>query len=267
MGFDPKLKPGTEISNKELCSIFKCAPQGGMRRSKATNTLCLISDHTKSLYDDKYIHGFMHYTGMGSVGNQSLEYMQNRTLNESQGNGVDVFLFEVFKPGVYTYIGQVELKELPYQESQIDSNGEPRKVWMFILGPASGEFPAIGKDSVEAKEKISKRKTKKLDDSELEKRALSSAGKVGSRKTISSTFERDPYVAEYTKRRANGVCQLCGQPAPFKTKNGEPYLEVHHIIWLSEGGVDTIDNTVALCPNCHRKVHVLNLMRPAFLKD
>ncbi|GAA0237082.1 HNH endonuclease [Metaclostridioides mangenotii] len=39
------------------------------------------------------------------------------------------------------------------------------------------------------------------------------------------------------------------------------YLEVqvHHIIWLSKGGNDDIDNTVALCPNCHKKMHILNL--------
>ena len=45
-------------------------------------------------------------------------------------------------------------------------------------------------------------------------------------------------------------------PAPFKKRNGEPFLEVHHVMWLSEGGSDSIENTVALCPNCHRKVHV-----------
>ena len=41
-------------------------------------------------------------------------------------------------------------------------------------------------------------------------------------------------------------------------KNDKPYLESHHIIWLSEGGSDTLDNTAALCPNCHKKMHVVN---------
>ncbi|WP_027702080.1 HNH endonuclease [Metaclostridioides mangenotii] len=41
--------------------------------------------------------------------------------------------------------------------------------------------------------------------------------------------------------------------------NNEPYLDVHHIIWLSKGGNDDIDNTVALCPNCHKKMHIFNL--------
>ena len=41
---------------------------------------------------------------------------------------------------------------------------------------------------------------------------------------------------------------------------GEPYLEVHHpevhhIVWLSHGGADIIENK--LCPNCHRKMRIL----------
>jgi len=39
---------------------------------------------------------------------------------------------------------------------------------------------------------------------------------------------------------------------------GKPYLETHHVVWLSKGGSDAVDNTVALCPNCHRKMHIVN---------
>lgn len=65
-------------------------------------------------------------------------------------------------------------------------------------------------------------------------------------------------MAEYTKMRAGGVCELCGDPAPFNDRSGYPYLESHHIVWLANGGEDTIKNTVALCPNCHRKMHIVN---------
>lgn len=37
--------------------------------------------------------------------------------------------------------------------------------------------------------------------------------------------------------------------------NGEPYLEVHHVIPLSQNGEDTLENAEALCPNCHREKH------------
>ncbi|WP_420208786.1 HNH endonuclease [Candidatus Electronema sp. JC] len=69
-------------------------------------------------------------------------------------------------------------------------------------------------------------------------------------------FERNLYIAEYTKRKANGICCDCKQHAPFISKStNEPFLETHHIVPLAQGGADTIENTVALCPNCHRKRH------------
>jgi len=68
-------------------------------------------------------------------------------------------------------------------------------------------------------------------------------------------YDRDPKVKEYVYRRANGKCELCNEKAPFTTDK-RPYLESHHIIWLSEDPTgDTIENSVALCPNCHKKMH------------
>ena len=34
---------------------------------------------------------------------------------------------------------------------------------------------------------------------------------------------------------------------------------MHHIDFLSNGGDDTIENVSALCPNCHRKMHALEI--------
>lgn len=80
------------------------------------------------------------------------------------------------------------------------------------------------------------------------------------RKNISTNiYYRDPYVSAFVKRRAKGKCDLCKSDAPFFTKQAIPYLEEHHLIPLSDGGDDSIDNAVALCPNCHRKMHSLNL--------
>jgi 5-methylcytosine-specific restriction endonuclease McrA len=93
----------------------------------------------------------------------------------------------------------------------------------------------------------------------LKKRALSAKPLPEKQKTETYTYFRNRFVMAYAKKRANGVCQLCNLPAPFNDSNGEPYLETHHIVWLSKGGKDTIENTVALCPNCHRKMHILDL--------
>lgn len=60
----------------------------------------------------------------------------------------------------------------------------------------------------------------------------------------------------YVVQRAKGHCQLCGCEAPFKDKNGDPYLEIHHAVPIRDGGSDSAENLIALCPNCHRKIHV-----------
>lgn len=71
-----------------------------------------------------------------------------------------------------------------------------------------------------------------------------------------TVFMRNPDVVAQVLLRANGICEACFQPAPFiKKSDGLPYLEVHHKIRLADGGDDTVENAMALCPNCHRKFH------------
>lgn len=66
----------------------------------------------------------------------------------------------------------------------------------------------------------------------------------------------NPQLHREVRERAMGNCEYCLQPAPFKTTEGEPYLEVHHLLPLAAGGTDAIRNVVALCPNCHRRFHL-----------
>src|SRR5699024_8017858 len=76
------------------------------------------------------------------------------------------------------------------------------------------------------------------------------------RLTQTKSFDRNPYVTAYVKQRAEGICDKCRQPAPFiSQKDQTPYLEVHHKVPLSEGGLDTIENAIAICPNCHQAAH------------
>lgn len=73
---------------------------------------------------------------------------------------------------------------------------------------------------------------------------------------ITTIFVRNPDVVVETLSRADGVCEQCTKPAPFtRRSDGTPYLEVHHRIPLAVGGEDTLENAVALCPNCHRAAH------------
>lgn len=82
---------------------------------------------------------------------------------------------------------------------------------------------------------------------------VSAEAKVAS--SESPEYNRSEAVKRYAKARAAGVCEGCGAPAPFTSKTGEPYLHAHHVNELSDGGTDTIDSVIALCPNCHYRVH------------
>ncbi|EPD2588181.1 HNH endonuclease [Vibrio cholerae] len=65
---------------------------------------------------------------------------------------------------------------------------------------------------------------------------------------------RSEAIKLYAKKRANGVCEACGSKSPFETKTG-PYIEVHHLTRLADGGADCPENVIALCPTCHRRAH------------
>lgn len=133
--FNSGLEIGQIIKNEDIVRIFKCGNMGGMRRSRTTNTLVIVSDYTKGLYHDKWIGGILHYTGMGKSGNQDIHWAQNATLAESDYNGVDVHLFEVIDTGEYIYCGRIELVSKPYTDVQPGEDGNDRKVWMFPIRP------------------------------------------------------------------------------------------------------------------------------------
>ncbi len=75
-------------------------------------------------------------------------------------------------------------------------------------------------------------------------------------KVLSSQYKRNTDVIVEVLERANGICENCKLPAPFlRKKDNTPYLEVHHKIRLSDNGEDTVNNSIAVCPNCHRALH------------
>ena len=53
----------------------------------------------------------------------------------------------------------------------------------------------------------------------------------------------------------NHTCQICGFHQQYTNAVGKQrwIIEVDHIIPKSEGGGETIDNLLVLCPNCHAK--------------
>lgn len=129
-----ELVKGQSYENADLQRIFLVSGQSGMRKSNRANCLVLISKHNSgNPYDDKWNGDHFEYTGMGMNGDQSVDYMQNKTLAESNTNGVTVYLFESFANNDYIYRGIVKLDGEPYYEVQEDDAGKKRKVVKFSL--------------------------------------------------------------------------------------------------------------------------------------
>ena len=171
MPFEHGLNPGDTIINSHLMEIFKCSPQGGMRRSRRTNTLVIVSDHTRSIYEDRWIDDILHYTGMGLKGDQRIDGAQNKTLAKSQTNGVEVYLFEVFEAGNYIFRGQVELADEPYEEDQPDIHGNLSKVWIFPLKFIDARKSApLPKSIIQKKQEKKEKEARRLSDDELKER-------------------------------------------------------------------------------------------------
>jgi 5-methylcytosine-specific restriction protein A len=254
------LRPGIIITNDDVVQLFGVGNSGGMRWSGTNQCLVIIVDHTKTLYDDRWDGDVLHYTGMGKVGHQSLTG-QNLRLAQQAETGAAVHLFEVFEQNKYVYAGRVVLSGAVSTENQPDDEGQVRKVFVFPLKLAKGDPPRPTHEQVQAIRRERQRLLRRRTTEQLLQMA-SGGGKQkpGRRCVVGTQYERNEAVAEYVKRAANGICGLCLEPAPFETMEG-PYLECHHVEHLAEGGPDTIENAIALCPNCHRRMHVLDLRK------
>lgn len=223
------------LTNKQLCEVFLCSPQGGMRRSKRTNSLTLISDKTK-LYDDRLIDDVYHYTGMGQTGDQKMSG-QNLTLSESEKNGVEIHFFEVMKPKEYTYRGQVELAGNPYQSQQKDQDGRERLVWIFPLRLKNSNSKFTKMKSETNNQELQKefediKQVEKLPILETEKERL-----------IKSRIGQGAFKKLLIKRECK--CALCGVTDP------RILIASHIKPWSISTNEERLDmnNGLLLCPN------------------
>lgn len=133
---------------------------------------------------------------------------------------------------------------------QLDSNLE-------VNGDTPSSYNSFPKDEINSKLQALIREAVTLSPAELDKKSKEFPILPTKIWVTSPAFQRNPYVIVRTLQRAKGFCESCGSAAPFVRKSdGTPYLEVHHKTPLAQGGDDTYENTVALCPNCHRKMHL-----------
>jgi len=185
-----------------------------------------------------------HYYGEGQVGDMAFKGGNSAILRHAE-NEKELHLFEKVRAGFLRYRGEMACSGYEFREEQ-DHNGDPRRAIVFQLvrvgAGALGETD--GGDLTQAA----------LDD--LRARADSDPTEEGdSREGRRKTYARSEALRAYVRRRADGRCEGCGQPAPFSTAAGEPYLEAHHTLRRSDSGPGNRRTVIALCPNCHTRVH------------
>lgn len=73
-------------------------------------------------------------------------------------------------------------------------------------------------------------------------------------KKVIETFERNRKAVSKLKQLYK-TCQITGDRFVFPKENGEPYLEVHHLVPLGEGGADNPANLVVISAHVHRMLH------------
>lgn len=134
------INQGEIIPYESLQKIFSVGVPRGMLRSTKTNSLVLVSYSYGKIFRDRWEGDTFYYTGEGQVGDQSIAEEYNKTLTESDTNRVNLFLFRVFHPNQYLFIGEVELLNKPLTETQPDKNKEPRSVYLFPLKLKNSQF-------------------------------------------------------------------------------------------------------------------------------
>jgi 5-methylcytosine-specific restriction protein A len=195
------------------------------------------------------------YSGEGQEG--SMQFAGgNAAIRDHAATGKDLYLFEADGRGKARYLGQMVCAEYEVVPNVPDRSQKPRDAIVFRLVSIEGaEILPEGNQQAPAEEVP----RGWYWDAPLEQ-VLSAALKppvkgAEPREAKRNVQHRSEAVKVYVQRRAAGKCEGCGQPAPFKTAQGRPYLEPHHTRRLSDGGPDHPAWVVAVCPTCHRRAH------------
>ncbi len=254
-----KLVVNDIYNNNDLFMLFKDF-MSGIRSNREEKIIGCVTSH-EGIYEDEWIdERTILYTGEGKKGNQTPNSSGNKDLiMAANDKSWRVFLFEKIKPNKYYYRGEVDVDPLIKQKQNVlDEDYNPRSVIQFTmtLKKISEDITYTEEDTLII-ENNKKKLIEKLKPEIIHRLAKNKEEDLKVSYVNVKQYNRDQAVSRDTKNRANGICDLCHQKAPFETKDG-PYLESHHLIWIANGGPDVIYNTVALCPNCHRRLHALN---------
>jgi 5-methylcytosine-specific restriction protein A len=186
----------------------------------------------------------LHY-GVGRVGDMAFEPNNaNTKLREHRERGLDVHVFvETVHDGVVSYLGEYEHDDDEWVDAS-DGDGETRRAIRFRLVPADDGGVSLGVDDI-------------ADASELDLFVAASGDTLSGGSEPSTPggrpHTRPELLKRFALRSAGGVCQGCGEEIRFVDIHGDPFLEIHHLHRRVDGGSNSPENVIALCPDCHRR--------------
>lgn len=238
---------------QDLHTPFGGSQQSGISSSARTQVVFIFTGDSGEQYgyrDAIDEHGVFSYTGEGQVGDMTLTG-GNLAIAEHAAKGKALHLFKSLGKGKgQRYMGEFACAGYSWTRGP-DKMGNDRKVIVFSLVPVDRIVEAAQPDEAEALPKP----TSLSEARNLAIQAASASPEVEPGLSVRRLYRRSEQVRQYVLMRANGICESCLNPAPFRRKDGSYYLEPHHINRLSDGGLDHPRYVGAICPACHREIH------------
>jgi len=250
-----ELIPGGVYRRTDLHKQFGGQQQGGISTPSRFPVIFIFTGEQGTLYgyhDGFQENGIFFYTGEGQVGDMQM-LRGNSAIRYHQESGKEIHLFEYVGRGTVQYLGQAYYVD-HHTRVAPDRNNVPRQAIVFEL---SVDAPATGIPDPLPNEKPSK--PPKLWNQSLswlrDKAYNASAASSLPMERRANAYLRSAVIKMYVLRRSGGNCEGCEEPAPFISAQDIPYLEPHHIRRRADAGPDHPQWVIALCPNCHARVH------------
>ena len=243
------LTPSAIYRRTELHRQYGGQSQGGISTPAGHPVVLIFTGYARGQhgYADGWSEGVFCYFGEGQSGD--MEWVRgNLAIRDHIAQGRDLLLFEMLKtPRSHVrFLGPFACASWEYRRSP-DRSGSLRQAIVFHLAPLSEE-PTTANQAPSPTASLA----------DLRMAAIAAEAETPAKVTgsaLQTYLERSRAIRDYALARAFGTCECCKQPAPFLTLQGLPFLEVHHLRRLADGGPDRINAVAAVCPNCHREVH------------
>ncbi|WP_109312200.1 HNH endonuclease signature motif containing protein [Ruegeria sp. AU67] len=244
---------GVEYSRREdIHALFGGQMQGGISTPKDHPYVFIFTG--KSGEQHGYLDGWRDegvflYTGEGQTGD--MEFLRgNAAIRDHDKLGKELLLFEALgKSKPVRFLGRFACQSWDILRGA-DTNNKLRDCIQFHLIKLESDVEPILEvgNAPPASSEIERLREKAI--------AAAVPSQAKQWKNARSAYRaRSKAVRDYILARAGGFCELTGKPAPFRTKSGEPYLEVHHTRRLSDDGPDDPRYVAAICPSIHREIH------------